>query len=268
MSNILKFMGATAIPTPPGQQAYTTPGTYSWVCPVGVNSVSVVCIGGAGGGSNRLYGSGSAGGGLGYKNNFTVTPGASYTVVVGAEGAYTGSVGQSSSFNSTTCIGRGSGYGSASGDVGGTFVGDGGGNGGNGGGASGGPGAGGAGGYAGNGGNGGAALGDGTAGAGGGGGGGGGSNGGTYFGAGGGGVGILGQGSSGSAGTGGTIGTGGGAGSSGTAGGVGNTGSPTGAAGGAYGGGAVFNGTGGTGAVRIIWPGAERQFPSTRTADE
>ena len=34
---------------PPGQQAYTTAGTYSWVCPAGVTSVSVVAVGGGGG---------------------------------------------------------------------------------------------------------------------------------------------------------------------------------------------------------------------------
>ena len=34
-----------------GQQAYTTPGTYSWTCPAGVYSVSAVCVGGGGGGA-------------------------------------------------------------------------------------------------------------------------------------------------------------------------------------------------------------------------
>ena len=41
-----------------GQQAYTTPGTYSWTCPSGVTSVSVVCVGGGGGstdGSNSTF---------------------------------------------------------------------------------------------------------------------------------------------------------------------------------------------------------------------
>lgn len=36
--------------TVPGEQVYTTPGTYSWVCPPGVTSVSVVCVGGGAGG--------------------------------------------------------------------------------------------------------------------------------------------------------------------------------------------------------------------------
>jgi hypothetical protein len=70
-------------PPPAGQQAYTTPGTYSWVAPLGVTSVSVVTVGGGGGGGGSpSYYKGGGGGGLGYKNNISVTPGASYTVVV------------------------------------------------------------------------------------------------------------------------------------------------------------------------------------------
>ena len=30
----------------PGQQEYTTPGTYTWVAPAGVTKVSIVAIGG------------------------------------------------------------------------------------------------------------------------------------------------------------------------------------------------------------------------------
>ena len=37
-----------------GQQAYTTAGTYTWVAPGGVSSVSVVAVGG--GGSGRRTG--------------------------------------------------------------------------------------------------------------------------------------------------------------------------------------------------------------------
>lgn len=33
---------------PPGQQAYTTAGTYTWVVPTGVTSISIVAIGGGG----------------------------------------------------------------------------------------------------------------------------------------------------------------------------------------------------------------------------
>ncbi len=70
-----------------GQQAYTSPGTYSWTCPQGVYSVSVVCVGGGGAGACSGSAAGGGGGGaLAYKNNISVTPGASYTVVVGAGG--------------------------------------------------------------------------------------------------------------------------------------------------------------------------------------
>ena len=77
---------------PIGQVAYTTPGTYSWTAPAGVTSVSVVAIGGGGGFSqisaslSPYTGHGGGGGGLGWKNNIAVTPGQSYTVVVGAAG--------------------------------------------------------------------------------------------------------------------------------------------------------------------------------------
>jgi hypothetical protein len=60
--------------------AYTTPGTYSWTAPAGVYSVSVVAVGG---GASGTINGGGGGGGLGWKNNIPVTPGDSYTVVVG-----------------------------------------------------------------------------------------------------------------------------------------------------------------------------------------
>ena len=73
-----------------GQVAYTTPGTYSWTAPAGVTSVCVVCVGGGGSGAwqtNAISPQGGSGGGLGWKNNIAVTPGQTYTVVVGAGGA-------------------------------------------------------------------------------------------------------------------------------------------------------------------------------------
>jgi hypothetical protein len=76
---------ATPIPPIVGQQAYTTAGTYSWTAPAGVTSVSVVAIGGGGCGGH-YFGGGGGGGGLAYKNSISVTPGTSYTVVVGAAG--------------------------------------------------------------------------------------------------------------------------------------------------------------------------------------
>lgn len=261
---------------PVGQEAYTTAGSYSWVAPAGVTSVSVVAVGGGGsgalrflcGGQYQICGAGGAGGGLGYKNNYTVIPGNSYSLQVGG-------VATDSYFVSTGVVKGGGGGNAGAGytaGTGGTYTGDGGGNGGNG--CT--DGAGGAGGYAGNGGRGGG-NGNGLSGSGGGAGGGGG--GGGYSGAGGGGVGLLGQGSNGTGGGGGVapFNTGGGAGSGGTAGSnsSGSTNAP-GSNGGAYGGGgggasASYTGStlglGAAGAVRIIWPGSTRSFPSTDTGN-
>ena len=249
----LSAASSSVTPVAQGQEAFTTAGTYSWVAPAGVTSVSVVAVGAGG---NFTYGSfrGGGGGALAYVNNISVTPGSSYSVVVGAK--VDGSNGGTSSFDTSVSAqgGRSGGNGSAGGSV---LVGSGG-SGGNGA-APGGenPGAGGgAGGYAGNGGNGGAPGTNGTAGSGGGGGGGAGAGGGDK-GAGGGGVGLLGQGSSGGAGV--YQGGGGGGGSGGTAG-------QANGAGGSYGGGSSQN-SASSGAVRIIWPGTTRSFPSTNTAD-
>ena len=91
------------------EQTFTAPGTYTFVVPAGVTSISTVVIGGGGGGgrparytdtadpttivayspvpgslTGNFY-SGS-GGGLAYKNSISVTPGQSLTVVVGDGG--------------------------------------------------------------------------------------------------------------------------------------------------------------------------------------
>ena len=80
-----QFYGTSAIPR--GQVEYTTPGTYYFIVPAGVTSVCGVAVGGGSGGpSGSRYGAGS-GGGLAYKNNISVTPGARLRVVVGAGGA-------------------------------------------------------------------------------------------------------------------------------------------------------------------------------------
>jgi hypothetical protein len=287
------------------QIEYTTPGTYSWVCPENVTSVSVVCIGG-GGGAGHFFGTGGGGAALAYKNNISVTPGISYTVQVGVGGAAgtngnIGANGTSSSFTAgfgTMIAGGGEGgKGNATftnGGAGGTYSNaDGGGNGGTGGprqtnqgGNSFAAGGGGAGGYSGNGGNGGGASGfstyqNATAGTGGGGGGGGGwgpatnSNSDITAG-GGGGTGLLGQGTSGAAGTlNSTTVRGGGGGSSGNNGATPitfndpGTGGLYGGGGGSRGGGISIPsaGPGASGAVRIIWPGDTRTFPSANTGN-
>ncbi|MBU0999425.1 hypothetical protein KKG24_03975, partial [Patescibacteria group bacterium] len=260
----------------PGQQAYTTPGSYSWTAPTGVTSVSVVCVGGGGGGanSNNAYASGG-GGALRYDNDVAVTPGNSYAVVVGVAGHNNGgadkTAGGTSSFNTTTVVAPGGQAGidistdttpasSTSGDGGGA-----GGKGRRGADGSNGAGGGGAAGYSGNGGdgiywNGGSYTGD-SAGTGGGGGGGRNNSPQAVNNAnGGGGVGIFGEGTSG--GVGGYGGSGGGNAHVAPTEQYGH--------GGEYGGGGGGSplAVGGTGACRIIWPGDVRQFPSTRTADE
>ena len=269
-----------------GQQSFTTPGTYTWIAPAGVYSVSVVAVGGGGrggfGGQSATYkASGGGGGGLGYRNNISVVPGQAYTVVVGAGGSTSIAVaadtsslgangGDSFFINASLVLGRGGTGGGSStvSPVGGGFIGDGGGTGGTGGSAGQNAqagGGGGAGGYTGNGGDAGgfafSSPGAATATAGSGGGGGGGDKGNGRAnespGYAGGGVGLSGLGSNGAAG------------SSGVGGGGSNGGNGILATdiGGAYGGGGpANNGSGGSGAVRIIW-GAGRSYPSTIVAD-
>jgi hypothetical protein len=273
----------TPLAPPPGQQAYTTPGTYTWIAPAGITSVSAVAVGaGSGPGISASTATakrgGGGGGGLSWSASLAVVSGQSYTVVVGAAGTPTSESapvsGGSSSFNGLIANG-------GNGSLGGTGTK---GNGGNGGASVslGGGGGGGAGGYSGKGGNGS----DSTASSqyvnananaqynGNGGGGSGGIGGADYYpsvsfgyrGGYGGGVGILGEGASGicynhivsnntehdgNPGSGGSSNTfgGGGGGAS-----VNN------------GGGYRGSVAGGNGAVRIIW-GTNRAFPSTNTGD-
>ena len=267
---------------------FTTTGTTSWTVPAGTNSVDIVAVGGGGygglqGGGNGPGGGGGGGGALAYKNDWSVTPGDSMTIVVGAGGTSATIDGGDStvSYASNTLVaggGESGGDGTTNtnggpGGQGGQPSGfrDGGGSGGSG--ADGGPddgddgnpgSGGGAGGYSGNGG-------DGinapspssnyTAPSGqGGGGGGGGPSSGTYeWAAGGGGVGILGEGLSGAGGEniGNGVPTAGGGGSGGADGGSGSANGNN--FGGAYGGGAGGGGgsgganTGGQGAVALTY---------------
>lgn len=282
--NIPSTYALTTFTSPriPGSALYALPGTYSWIAPTGVTSVSALAIGGGAGGNGYPSSQGGGGGGLGYINNVAVTPGTAYTVVVGSGGTGgvspfgNGTSGGTSSFINTSTVAGGGGL--AGGGGAGGFTGTGGGTGGGGGSSSGGGGGGGgAGGYAGNGGAGGSGTtttsrNNGLAGAG---GGGAGGFGGNYFsssfgcgtfqdgfteGGVGGTVGIAGQGANGTP-NGGTgspsspldFGRGGGGG------GVSTTYFPC--CGGAFT--TYTNGSGGiNGAVRIVW-GAGRSFPST-----
>ena len=147
------FSAASNSVTPvlPLQVAYTTPGTYTFVAPVGLSpaTVSVVCIGGGGAGGAAPasiqygYAGGGGGGGLGYANGISVTAGNSYTVVVGAGGiASNAKAGDSYFIDTSTVRGIGGNSGQSRtlgssgvrlGGAGGSFVGDGGSDGGEGG---------------------------------------------------------------------------------------------------------------------------------------
>ena len=87
IQNAFGFMRSAGKVT--GSQSYTSAGTYSWVAPTGVTSVSAVAVGaggpsGNGCGASCAGGGGGSGGSLAYLNNYSVTPGNSYTVIVGA----------------------------------------------------------------------------------------------------------------------------------------------------------------------------------------
>lgn len=250
MSAIQQLLAAGAADTPQGQVLITS--TQYWVCPAGVTSISVVAVGrgGISGGASC----GGGGGALVYRNAVPVTPGYSYQINVGTE--YPNYV--TTAFDMIANAGSdGDGTGGAAGVPQGTFTA--GFYGGKGNGpypnTAAGGGGGGAGGYSGNGGAGGNSVGTSGGGAGGAGGGGGGCSSGQ--GGRGGGVGLLGAGTSGGS-------------APNTPSGTGVPGKPgSGGVGGDYGGGGGGLTTGyGAAAVRIIWPGDVRQFPSTRTADE
>lgn len=225
---------ARTIETVPGEQIFTTPGTFT--VPAGVFAVSVVCIGSGGQGLVNYEpeggGSAGAGGGNGWRNNIAVVPGQTINVTAGGL--------STSSFGIHVSAGAGAG----GGGIGGQPVGhEGGGAGGNGGGGPPGTsaGGGGAGGYLGNGGNGnggspavGSGAGAGGAGA-----------GGFASGGLGGGVGLFGHGPDGVP--------------TGTNGGPGSNGSGNLYGGGAGGGGSTAS-LNGAGAVRVIW-GDNRSFP-------
>lgn len=270
---------------PRGEMTFSIPATYSWTPPEGVDTISIVCVGGGGGGhaDATTSATGGAGGGLAWANNIPVNRDSAITVVVGAGGvavdnengdipAGDGGVSYVQIDSTQVCTATGGEGGhTITNAIGGTFTnGDGGGSGGAGirvinsrGLASGG----GAGGYSGNGGagKGGTADAAGNNGAGGG-GGSGGIEGTTSAGAGGGGVGLFGLGANGAGGATGTQAFGGGGGSGGLAGGTSTYSTKRGDGGihGGGGGGSVsgYSGSGGHGAVRIIW-GEGRAFPST-----
>ncbi|WP_434510073.1 beta strand repeat-containing protein [Desulfitobacterium sp. AusDCA] len=89
-----------------GSQSWTTPGTYTWTVPDGVNRVLVGIYGAGGAGGPSGYngnGTGGGGGGAFGGASVNVTPGQQITVVVGVGG--TTSDGGNSSFGSLTVDG-------------------------------------------------------------------------------------------------------------------------------------------------------------------
>lgn len=90
-----KAYGFSAKSAVRGCAVYTTPGTYTFTVPAGVTSISIVAVGaGESGYPSGAYcagccgiyfsdGYGGYGGGLAYKNNYTVSPGQTLTIKVG-----------------------------------------------------------------------------------------------------------------------------------------------------------------------------------------
>ena len=90
----------------------------AWTCPAGVTSVQALIVAGGGGGGagstgSQLGGGGAGAGGLIYSSSVPVTPGTTYSVVVGQggipgiTGTSAGTNGQNSSFASLIAIGGG-----------------------------------------------------------------------------------------------------------------------------------------------------------------
>jgi hypothetical protein len=115
-----------------GEEVLTTVGTRTWTVPVGVTSVTAVCVGGGGGGGG-VYGGGSGGGGGGGVSygSFSVTPGDTLYIRVGSGGVgglsvfstTNGTSGQSSyiktvSHSGTSLLEGGGGNGGGSGSTG------------------------------------------------------------------------------------------------------------------------------------------------------
>ena len=104
---------------------FTNVGTFTWTAPSNVTSVEYLIVGGGGGGG-AAYDTGSAGGGGGglvLTGTISVTPGTSYSIVIGAGGnggdattdgtyrqEYNGEDGSSSSFSTIIALGGGGGY--------------------------------------------------------------------------------------------------------------------------------------------------------------
>lgn len=89
--SIFGVAGSLEASSPHGVQAYTTPGTYTFTVPQGVNQIMFIATGGGGSGAakgnNSRPAPGGGGGGGNYIDAMSVTPGQQIPVVVGAGGA-------------------------------------------------------------------------------------------------------------------------------------------------------------------------------------
>ena len=89
---------------PPGYETYTEVGSYSFIVPPGFTEVSIVSVGGGAGGGG---GYGSAGGGLVWSDNVSVTPGEVLDINVGAGGTgYNPSISGTPNQGQTTYVRR------------------------------------------------------------------------------------------------------------------------------------------------------------------
>jgi hypothetical protein len=104
----IRLIAGGANPTATFTATFTTAGTFTWVAPAGVSTVSVQCWGGGGGGAGGGSQGNGAGGGGEYATELTntVVAGDSYTVTVGAAGTApggsNGGAGGNSSFSGTS----------------------------------------------------------------------------------------------------------------------------------------------------------------------
>lgn len=98
-----------------GIKEYTTAGTYSWKCPVGITKVEVTLQGGGASGQRNASGGGGGGAGNLIRQLVSVTPGTTYSIVVGAGGAATttntGNAGASSTGFGVTAAGGAASFG-------------------------------------------------------------------------------------------------------------------------------------------------------------
>jgi hypothetical protein len=105
-----------------GLISFTTIGTTTWTAPAGVTEVEYLVVGGGGGGATG-YDTGGGGGGAGgivLTGNLAVTPGQTYTVIVGNGGTggpdtrtnTSGETGSNSTFATITALGGTGGQGS------------------------------------------------------------------------------------------------------------------------------------------------------------